>query len=86
MYIDTGLSIIVRQTKRYSNIAILAAITLTRVLEGVSYVKIPSYHCKNSHYNDKTVSRPSHIYDVNPYNYSWKDIFFILKRGPGMGI
>ena len=31
-------------------------------------IKMPSYEYKNSHYKNKTVSRPSHLYNRDPYN------------------
>ena len=43
-------------------------------------MKISSYQYRNSHYKNKTVSRPSHLYNGN--HYYWKTIF-ILRRGPG---
>ena len=30
-------------------------------------IKLSSHYYKNSHYRDKTVSKPSHLYNSNPY-------------------
>ena len=44
------------------------------------HVKTPSYQYRDPHNKDKSVSRPSHLYNGNLY--AWKD-FFISKRSPG---
>ena len=44
-------------------------------------IKISSYQYKHSHYNDKTVSRPSHVY--NGKLIPGKTVF-ILRRDPGL--
>ena len=40
---------------------------------------MPSYQYMNSHYKEKTVSQPSHIYNGNPVHAK---TVLILKQGP----
>ena len=41
-------------------------------------IKILSCQCRNSHYKDKMVVRPSYLYNGNPC--TWKKMVFILKQ------
>ena len=42
---------------------------------GCVNIKMSSYQCRESHYEDKTVSPPPYIYDGNIY--TWKDDLYI---------
>ena len=46
---------------------------------GGLYIKMTYYQCRNSHYKDKTVMRPSYIYNGSPY--SWKDGLLDMRKG-----
>ena len=44
-------------------------------LGGCLNIKVLSYQHRNSHFKDELVSRPSYLYDGNPY--TWKDVLYI---------
>ena len=46
-------------------------------------IETPSYHYRDSHYKDKTVSRPSYLYDGNLIHVPGNAVF-ISRRTPGV--
>ena len=50
----------------------------TKGTRGRLNIKMSSYQYWDSHYKDKTVWRPSHLYNVNPF--AWKDGLYIETR------
>ena len=49
--------------------------------QGCLNIKMPSYHCRNSHCKDKVILQPSYLYDSIPY--TWEDGLYI-EMGPGV--